>query len=326
MLTLHSHLPALIGSATLIVVLVMWFVPKLQARFSEGVNADNFFDRENNARKTLAQIVGGIFVLAGLYSSVKTFDLQQQSARLQQEGQITDRFSKAIDQLGSVSAAGGTDRFGRPNINLEMRLGGIYALERIASDSPRDHWTIMEVLMTYVRENSPISHPARQAKEPHPQTKTGNTAVAGAAEEADTARPHTRTDIQAILTVIGRRDTTLDPPNRQLDLSAADLAGSSLKEGIFQNALLIQSNLSGSDLMDANLESADLENANLESASLVGADLRGAVLRGADLKGTDLSGADLSGAIVADEQLPAAMGDADTKLPASLHRPVSWGH
>ncbi len=40
-------------------------------------------------------------------------------------------------------------------INLEVRLGGIYALERIARDSPKDHWTIMEVLTAYVRENSP---------------------------------------------------------------------------------------------------------------------------------------------------------------------------
>jgi hypothetical protein len=38
---------------------------------------------------------------------------------------------------------------------LEVRLGGIYALERIARDSPTDHWTIIEVLSTYVRENSP---------------------------------------------------------------------------------------------------------------------------------------------------------------------------
>jgi len=313
MLNLHSHLPALIAGTTLLIVLVVWFVPKLQAKYSPGVNPDNFFDRENNARKNLAQIIGGVFLLAGLYSSIKTFDLQRQSARLLQEGQITDRFSKAIDQLGSVSAAGGTDRYGRPNINLEMRLGGIYALERIASDSPRDHWTIMEVLMTYVRENSPAAHAAH----PTPAAKT---------QEADAGPPHPRTDIQAILTVIGRRDTALDPPNRQLDLSASDLAGASLKEATLRNALFIKSDLSGTDLMDANLKSADLENASLEGASLVAADLGGANLHGANLKGADLSGADLSGAIVAADQLAAASGDADTKLPASIPHPASWSH
>jgi hypothetical protein len=51
---------------------------------------------------------------------------------LARQGQVTDRYTKAIEQLGSDK--------------LEVRIGGIYALERIAHDSPRDHPTIMEVL------------------------------------------------------------------------------------------------------------------------------------------------------------------------------------
>jgi len=302
-------------------VLIIWWVPRLQAAYSQGVTADNRFDRENNARKTLAQIIGGVFVLAGLYSSVKTFDLQQQSARVQQEGQITDRFSKAIEHLGAVTLGGSAGGNGKPSINLEMRLGGIYALERIASDSPRDHWTIMEVLMTYVRENSSVSNRGAQAKDA-PQAQESKERATLAA----TAPPHLRTDIQAILTVMGRRNASLDPPNRQIDLSSSDLGGASLKGATFQNTIFIKSDLSWSDLMDANLKSADLEDASLMGASLVDTDLRGAVLKGADLKGADLSGADLSGAIVSDDQLAGAVGDSDTKLPASVHRPASWAH
>lgn len=33
-------------------------------------------------------------------------------------------------------------------------LSGIYALERIAQDSKKDHWPIMEILTAYVRENA----------------------------------------------------------------------------------------------------------------------------------------------------------------------------
>jgi hypothetical protein len=51
------------------------------------------------------------------------------------EGQITDRFTKAIAQLGEQGPE-----------KLAVRLGGIYALERIARDSERDHWPMMEVL------------------------------------------------------------------------------------------------------------------------------------------------------------------------------------
>jgi hypothetical protein len=140
-------LPEVLAVVGRLVVLALWLLPRWQASRSQGLTDGNRFDRENEARKTLAQIIGGVLVLAGLYSSLQTFSLQQHTFDLQREGQITDRFTKAIDQLGAVET--GPD--GKPKINLEVRLGGIYALERIARDSPRDHWTIIEVLSTYVR-------------------------------------------------------------------------------------------------------------------------------------------------------------------------------
>ena len=53
---------------------------------------------------------------------------------------MTDRFTKAIEQLGSDK--------------LDVRIGGIYALERIARDSAKDHPTVMEVLTAFIREHS----------------------------------------------------------------------------------------------------------------------------------------------------------------------------
>ena len=57
-----------------------------------------------------------------------------------EQGQVTDRYTKAIEQLGSDK--------------LDVRIGGIYALERIARDSARDHPTVMEVLTAFIREHS----------------------------------------------------------------------------------------------------------------------------------------------------------------------------
>jgi hypothetical protein len=37
---------------------------------------------------------------------------------------------------------------------LEVRLGGIYSLERISKESPDDYWTVMENLTAFVRERS----------------------------------------------------------------------------------------------------------------------------------------------------------------------------
>ncbi|TDF96262.1 pentapeptide repeat-containing protein [Paenibacillus piri] len=86
----------------------------------------------------------------------------------------------------------------------------------------------------------------------------------------------------------------------------------------------------GVDLIGAKLRDADLRAANLRAACLIAADLRGADLRAADLIGADfrdadLRGADLTGAIfLTQAQLNAAKGDAGTKLPASLARPMHW--
>jgi hypothetical protein len=53
-------------------------------------------DSENEVRGTLLQALGGLVLLAGLYLTYRTFDLNRQ-------GQVTERFSRAIDQLGEES-------------------------------------------------------------------------------------------------------------------------------------------------------------------------------------------------------------------------------
>ncbi|MGY1605352.1 pentapeptide repeat-containing protein [Geodermatophilus sp. SYSU D00815] len=86
----------------------------------------------------------------------------------------------------------------------------------------------------------------------------------------------------------------------------------------------------GADLVGRQLRRADLRGADLRGAYLIGADLRAADLRsadliGADLRGADLSGADLTGALfVTQAQLESARGDAATRLPAGLRRPLHW--
>src|SRR5215217_223798 len=98
---------------------------------------------------TVGAVVGLVGVLIGqvLQQRRHSQTLQEtqrrhsEDLRQAEQGQITERFTRAIDQLGSEK--------------LQIRLGGIYALERIAWDSPeRDYSTVMEVLTAYVRENT----------------------------------------------------------------------------------------------------------------------------------------------------------------------------
>jgi hypothetical protein len=138
---LQQHL-LLIGALGLglgLLVLVLWKLPRWQASGVQEIK-----DRltvENAARQTLAQIFGGIILIAGLFFTWANLNIAQENIKITQdtatknlemtrEGQITDRFTKAIAQLGDTE-------------HLAVRLGGIYALERITKDSEKDHWPIM---------------------------------------------------------------------------------------------------------------------------------------------------------------------------------------
>jgi hypothetical protein len=83
-------------------------------------------------------LAGSIAVAGAIFTGL--------SYRLNRAGQITERFTRAIDQLGA------TDQRGKPKI--DVALGGIYALERIARDSKDDHPQVVEVLTAYVREHT----------------------------------------------------------------------------------------------------------------------------------------------------------------------------
>lgn len=86
----------------------------------------------------------------------------------------------------------------------------------------------------------------------------------------------------------------------------------------------------GTDLFGAKLRGTNLKGSNLRGAFLIAADLRDADLRssdfiGADLRDADIRGANLIGSIfLTQAQVNSAIGDKNTKLPASLKTPEHW--
>jgi uncharacterized protein YjbI with pentapeptide repeats len=280
----HPGLVALaVGIATLLVLVVVVLPPVLA---DEG-------EAENDVRSTLLQALAGLVLAAGLYFTAQTLRLNRESAErtsasaartyeLQREGQITERFTRAIDQLGDEK--------------LDVRLGGIYALERIAKSSIDDHGPIMEVLTAYVREHAPW--PPRPAEEPEEAVSTQDREPDKDADENEEVRPST--DVQAVIAVLGRREIS-GREEHKLDLSSADLKGARFAkgpdEGNFEGAILRRSRLEDAKLEGADLMKADLTEADLRRADLTEADLRGAYLEGANLEGAILEGANLEGAI-----------------------------
>jgi hypothetical protein len=90
--------PSILFALIVVVLLFLWLLPRVHVSRLAGLTDENRFSLENESRKTLAQILGGVFVLVGAYSSIQTFNLSR-------NGQIADRFTKAIEQLGTMDAA-----------------------------------------------------------------------------------------------------------------------------------------------------------------------------------------------------------------------------
>jgi TolA-binding protein len=253
---------------------------------------------------------------------------QEQNQRLTEQGQITERFTRAIEQLGATDDT-------TSNPRLELRLGGVYALERIAWDSPkRDYSTVMEVLTAYVRENTPPPGPHKGSSG---AASTSHEVTAEADEGAKQPAPpdalHPTADIQAILDVLRRaQDRVPEEYRTRLDLHEANLRGANLHDAKLQGAYLRaaylqEANLRAADLREADLQSAILHQSDLREADLREADLRlaeewprfgvtnlfGADLRGADLRGAHLQGAHLQGAHLRHAELRANFFGADLR-------------
>ncbi len=170
----------------------------------------------------------------------------EKSVSIAHERHLTERLTRAITQLGDD--------------NMAIRLGGIYALERLAKDSDTDHARVMDILTAYVRENAP-SHAQDAPQAAH--------------------KPKPTTDMQAILTVLGRRKTPgNNRHNARLDLNHTRLVGADLRRADLRRADLTGADLTGADLLMADLTDADLVDANLLGANLTRANLLGANLSG----------------------------------------------
>ena len=232
--------------------------------------------------------------------------------RLSHRGQVTDRFTKALERLGSDE--------------LYVRIGGVHALGQVLHDAPDQHQHILDVLCAFIRERAGVSD-QRLATTPvgswiHPPTGSDPPAATEVAE-----------DVQAALTVLGRRpvrpEDSLELGHLQLrgarlngadltgasldhaDLTGAVLAGADLTRAWLDDADLTDAVLAGADLTDALLERADLTDARLDHADLTGALLNGADLTRAWLNGADLTRAYLTGALIHRQDakhLPTGMG------------------
>jgi Pentapeptide repeats (8 copies) len=193
---------------------------------------------------------------------------------LMQSGQITDRFMRGIEHLGSSSS--------------QVRIGAIFALERIARESPSDRPHIVSTLAALVRERLPAS-------------AVGD---GGYVRVLMQRAP----DAQAAITALCRPPLS-DDRRESSEIGGLDLSRTDLRRASLKNADLRGANLWSAHLENADLRGADLTDSNLDHAYLGtitpgqpgferGTDLRQATLTRARLTDThDVSVALTEGAI-----------------------------
>ncbi|MBB6379732.1 uncharacterized protein YjbI with pentapeptide repeats [Pseudonocardia eucalypti] len=244
-------------------------------------------------------------------TAAHTLAITNQTFRIQQRGHLTDRYTRAIEQLGNSES-------------IAIRLGGIYALEQIAvdTDRPGDQATVGEVLSAFFRHSiAQLGTPTRSVTD-------------SSTPEAPQIPPlELSMDVLAALSVLSRlprregvdradlgaaaRNVNLTPALKpHADLTASELAhvrladarltGAHLDDARLDGAILTGAHLDNAQLARVDLTSADLTDAILASARLVDTRLTDANLTGATLTKADLTKADLTGAKLTKADLTGA--------------------
>ena len=294
-----------VGAVVAALCAFLWLPEWQLDRWEDELSPNEQAEHEGQARASVAQLLGGLGLIATLALTLfQVSEGRKSSDRtlvLTARGQINDRFSRAIDQLGAREGK-------KPAV--ERRLGGIYALQQFVlqsegAGSPQDaasaYRTASVILSAYVRANRP-----------RPRGKVRKRLSTAPLADCRAGRRTTlRPDIAAAIAVLRDLYPASDASARgyrrhgpRLDLANTNLSRADLR-GL---------DLRGADLRNAKLVGAQLSDANLERAQVAGIDARGACFlrarlslahfteggtppqrrrRAADLRGADLARAAL---------------------------------
>jgi len=240
-----------------------------------------------------------------------------EQARVALENHITGIFSKSVELLGLVREIKTASADGVPIVrslpNLESRLGALYSLERLLRESEKDQRTILETLCAYIRENSPLQLSADKKE----AEKAYDSKICPALTK--------RNDVQAAVTIVGRRPETLRMRSQRegwnldfrdtnlagydfskLNFDRSDFSGSFLNDAkmtsaSFANSAFLHTNLSGADMTDSNFQASTFEKCTVKKARLKGTDfsftrITQTDLREASVDSFNICGANLEGA------------------------------
>ena len=263
--------------------LATWLIPRAQvARWREAGVTDpiKLAELTNTTRTTITQAAAGVGLILTLaltaYQVNETRRSSDANLRIAEQGQVTERFARAVEQLGATTSDG------KPAIDI--RIGGLFSLLRIGLDSERDRLPALLVAAEYVKNNH---RPSRGAAPGH--------ACLG-------SRSRPRADVAAALEHVLPRlaeEFNLDPTGPYpFRLDHLDLSSSDLRAVNFRNVRLEHVSFRNSILTGSSFEGVFLLNVDFRAACLLAADLRGAGGIAIDFRDAEMTGAKVGAALL----------------------------
>ncbi|WIN00251.1 pentapeptide repeat-containing protein [Actinoplanes oblitus] len=161
------------------------------------------------------------------------------------ERRVTDLYTKAVEQLGSADAA--------------VRLGGLYALERVAQNNPTQRQTVINVFCAYLR--MPYTPPAAMTPVP-----TGPVTELPLPRTEPTASRDPRLELQVRLTAQRILATHLTLPTDVTSEQVSTLTPTAVQPFWYGLDL----DLTGAPLINWKLSRAHLRHADFTSATFSG--------------------------------------------------------
>jgi hypothetical protein len=131
-------------------------------------------DAARAALPVLAGAVGLPLIVWRLLILDRQTKISEEKTQIDRETHYTSIFSRAVEQLGqtreikrTVHIDGAATETTMTVPNIEVRLGGIHSLARLAEESRRDAEKISNMLRSYVRENSWSDRSGNQVAKPN---------------------------------------------------------------------------------------------------------------------------------------------------------------
>jgi hypothetical protein len=270
----------------LVAIVLLVEIPRRQvARLDGSAAQKERFESENEARRTVVQLLSGLGIVATvaitLYQTNQSRQASERTLDLTAEGQVTERLSRTVEQLSHS---------GRQS--LTARIGGIYTLEKMGRNRQVDPQVVGDILSAYVQAEAP-------APGAPPISESTDEVLACSNGVQKRPSPDIQVALRALSALRARGPL-------HVDLSRTDLRGVSLRNGHLRDAEMTAAVLVDADLTGADLTNADLTGADFDGACLADVGFRDASMQDASLDGAMLENARLDGSCVLGASFQAA--------------------